>query len=232
MKICACCHIEKELDCFHSNKSRKDGKNKYCKECVKEKNKQYNQSEKGKQIKKIYNSKYQETHKEHIKEYLKEYRKSEKRKKYQKEYDKSEKRKKYFKDYNEKNKEKYNKYINQKLEKNPLFKLKKNIRCLIKYSFKNKGFQKNTKTIDILGCSIEEFKQYIEKQFEPWMSWENRGKYNGQEKYGWDIDHIIPLASAKTEEELLKLNHYTNLQPLDSYINRVIKRDKINYETK
>lgn len=40
------------------------------------------------------------------------------------------------------------------------------------------------------------------------MNWDNRGLY------GWHIDHIIPLSSAKTEEEVYKLCHYTNLQPL------------------
>ena len=59
------------------------------------------------------------------------------------------------------------------------------------------------------------------------MTWENRGKYNGELNYGWDIDHIIPLATAKTEEDLIKLNHFSNLQPLCSKINRNIKRHKI-----
>ena len=59
------------------------------------------------------------------------------------------------------------------------------------------------------------------------MSWDNYGLYNGELNYGWDIDHIIPLASATTEKELLKLNHFTNLQPLCSKINRDIKRDTI-----
>jgi hypothetical protein len=60
------------------------------------------------------------------------------------------------------------------------------------------------------------------------MTWDNYGLYNGELNYGWDVDHIIPLSSVKTEEELIKLNHYTNLQPLCSKINRYIKRVKIN----
>lgn len=56
------------------------------------------------------------------------------------------------------------------------------------------------------------------------MTWENYGKYNGELEYGWDIDHIIPLSSAKNEDDLLRLNHYTNLQPLCSKVNRDIKR--------
>ena len=53
------------------------------------------------------------------------------------------------------------------------------------------------------------------------MTWDNYDLYNGTERYGWDIDHIITTSSATTEIELLNLNHYTNLQPLCSYNNRV-----------
>ena len=56
------------------------------------------------------------------------------------------------------------------------------------------------------------------------MTWENHGKYNNSEGYGWDIDHIIPISMAKTEEDVIKLNHYSNLQPLCSKINRNVKR--------
>jgi hypothetical protein len=63
--------------------------------------------------------------------------------------------------------------------------------------------------------------------FEDWMTWDNYGKYNGSEKFGWDVDHIIPKSSATTEEELLKLNHFSNLQPLCSYINRDVKKNKL-----
>jgi hypothetical protein len=60
-----------------------------------------------------------------------------------------------------------------------------------------------------LGCSIEEVKQHLEKQFKHGMSWSNYGKG------GWHIDHKIPLASAnKNKEKLYALCHYSNLQPL------------------
>ncbi len=67
----------------------------------------------------------------------------------------------------------------------------------------------------------------MESKFDPWMTWENYGIYNGELNYGWDIDHIVPLSSAVSPEELIGLFHYTNLQPLCSKINRNIKRNKI-----
>jgi len=47
-------------------------------------------------------------------------------------------------------------------------------------------------------------------------------------KIRWDIDHIIPLQTASCEEDIVRLNHYSNLQPLCSKLNREIKRE--NYE--
>jgi hypothetical protein len=133
--------------------------------------------------------------------------------------------------YYNSNKEKiveYNKQYgkNRKLI-DPLFKLKSNIRTLIGNSIRRNGYKKLSKTELILGCSFEQFKIYLESRFEDWMSWENRGLYNGTERYGWDIDHIIPIDTAKDEIELVKLNHYSNLQPLCSKVNRDIKKHTI-----
>jgi hypothetical protein len=69
-------------------------------------------------------------------------------------------------------------------------------------------FNRNKQSLEILGCSVEEFRNHIENKFQSGMSWENYGYY------GWHIDHIIPLSSAKTEKEIYELCHYTNLQPL------------------
>ena len=111
-----------------------------------------------------------------------------------------------------------------------LFKFKKSLRSTISKSLSSKGYKKNTKTTNILGCPIGEFRLYIESKFEDWMTWENYGKYNGELNYGWDIDHIIPLSSVETEEDIIRLNHYTNLQPLCSYTNRYIKRNRLDYK--
>jgi hypothetical protein len=118
-------------------------------------------------------------------------------------------------------------YIRKRRNSDSLYKLSSVIRNSIYKSLHYKTHDKNSKTEYILGCSFEEFKIYLESKFEPWMNWENYGKYNGTLNYGWDIDHIIPLSTAKTVEDIIKLNHYTNLQPLCSYINRYIKKDNI-----
>ena len=93
--------------------------------------------------------------------------------------------------------------------------------------FRRNSYTKNSKTYEILGCTFEEFKQHLESKFELWMNWDNHGLYNGIENYGWDVDHIIPISTATTEEDVIRLNHYSNLQPLCSHINRVIKKGKL-----
>jgi hypothetical protein len=69
-----------------------------------------------------------------------------------------------------------------------------------------KNIRKNNTTFYIIGCLPNQLKEHLEKQFNGNMSWDNYGK--------WHIDHIIPLSSAKNEDEVYKLCNYTNLQPL------------------
>ena len=71
---------------------------------------------------------------------------------------------------------------------------------------KSKNLTKRNRTFSIVGCSPDELKKYLESKFVLGMSWENQGD--------WHIDHFIPLSSAQTEEQIYKLCHYTNLQPL------------------
>lgn len=121
----------------------------------------------------------------------------------------------------------YRERISLRMESDPLFKLSRNIPKLIRISIKREGYSKKSKTFSILGCTWDELKYHIESKFEPWMNWNNWGKYNGGLRHGWDIDHIIPISFGKSEFEIIRLNHFTNLQPLDSYVNRHIKRNKV-----
>jgi hypothetical protein len=87
-----------------------------------------------------------------------------------------------------------------------LFKLRCNIGKLIRISTIKQGYTKKSKTFEILGCSYEDFKQHLERQFKKGMSWDNQGQ--------WHLDHIYPVSLAKDEADLLRLNHYTNFQPM------------------
>ncbi len=88
----------------------------------------------------------------------------------------------------------------------PFYAFMEGVRSQINRAFRNKNYSKNSKTKDILGCGWDELSRHIESQFVSGMGWFNRSK--------WHVDHIIPLASAKTMDDVVRLNHYTNLQPL------------------
>ena len=115
-------------------------------------------------------------------------------------------RRKYYEKNKERIKERIKKNIKQRIQTDPLFKMRYNIRTLIYMSIKNKGYTKNSRTFDILGCDYNTFIKHIERQFTKGMTWNNHGE--------WHYDHIIPISSAQTEEEVIKLNHYTNFQLL------------------
>lgn len=193
-------------------------------------------TEEQKEAKRIYRKKYYEENKERLNHNKKEYRKNNKVKisEHNKKWlaDNKVKRTEYKKKFYQENKERIQKYDNEyrqtKIKTDPKFKIKESIRKSIIKSLKAKNFTKTSKTHEIIGCSFEEFKIHIESQWENWMNWDNYGNPKDgilEPNKTWDIDHIIPLATAITEEDIIKLNHYTNLQPLCSYTNRKIKRD-------
>lgn len=78
-----------------------------------------------------------------------------------------------------------------------------------------KNNTKNKRTLQLIGCSIEELKQHLEKKFQEGMTWSNYGRK------GWHIDHIIPISSFDLSniEEQNMCFHYTNLQPLWQFDN-------------
>jgi hypothetical protein len=207
--ICKVCNIEKELSEFPFQNKKSNKYHKHCKKC------------KAKLCRERAFKKLSEEQK--IKFLLKKEKLKLKKEAPPKikltEEEKKEKRKKTAREY-----------VRNKKNNDYLFKLKANIRTLISNSITKFSFKKKSKTSKILGCSFEEVKLYFESKFEPWMNWDNYGNPKDgiyEPNKTWDIDHITPTSNAVSEEHLLELNHYTNLQPLCSYYNRFVKSNKL-----
>ena len=211
MKKCTQCNLSKSTDNFYKDKQKKDNLTSKCKNCIKQ-----NRLE---NIEKIsFREKlYYDNNKDKILSYQLEY------------HNKNrdiilEKQKRRYK-INKENRLSYNKaYINKRYKEDNLFRFKEKVRSLIFISFKNKSINKTSNTFEILGCNYEEFKSYLEN---------NNYNFKVSDK-DMDLDHIVPISSAKNIDELLKLNHYTNFQLLPSDYNRWIKRcnlfDKEHFE--
>ncbi len=136
---------------------------------------------------------------------------------------KLKKRKEYMKQWRLNNKDKMSKqkriYYDRRMKEEEIFKLKHNISTRVRSYLKKYNYKKESSIIEILGCSPIELKRHLEKKFTEGMSWEMMGSKI-------HVDHIIPLASAQTQEEVLKLCHFSNLQPLFARDN-LIKGAKI-----
>lgn len=116
--------------------------------------------------------------------------------------------KKWRKTNPEKASESVYKSLCKRFENDPFFKFVHRLRSRTSGFIKSKKISKNNKFIKYLGCDLETFKKHIESQFRDGMNWENHSVD------GWHLDHIIPISKAETEEDLYRLCHYTNLQPL------------------
>lgn len=204
-KTCNKCGLEKDKSCFgKTTRKYKDKVYKYlktrCEDCEKEYRLNYRQKEKDRCTQ--LNKKWNALNKEKSKAYQKEWAKNNK-----------DRVKEHSKKHRSTPEFKRKEQIRQReaRENNPLAKFKHNIRTRIRHGLR--GFIKSLTSETILGCSWADAKAHIESQFKEGMTWENYGFY------GWHADHIVPLASAKTQEEVEALCHYTNLQPLWWYDN-------------
>ena len=191
---------------FHKSKHHKYGFHPYCKVCQKLKDKiryQKNHNEIRKRVKQR-RKKYPEKLKIEGQRYYQSNKETILKK--QTEYRKRPERQKRMKEIHQ-----------HRMKNDILYKLRYVLRSRI-----NKAFiRKTERSRDILGCSIEQVCQHLESQFTPQMSWNNHRIY-------WEIDHIIPLASATNIKTLRKLCHYTNLQPLEANKN-IAKGAKLDW---
>lgn len=256
-KICKGCGLEKTLDLFGKNTTYADGHDGKCKKCRATYHKEYvkKNADKKKEYRKKYYQKnkelihakqkqyyeknreiilskaarYRDAHREEINQYFRARYRANRRQLLdsRKDYNEAhrEERRIYLKEYYRKNKEHLTKqnYKTQRerIKREPIYKLKRQVGLLIWRSFNQRGYVKPARSEKILGCKLESFTSYLKQT---WLD-----KY-GTEWVGQPchIDHIIPLATAKTEADVIKLCHYTNLRLLTPKDN-MEKSDSLDY---
>ena len=210
MKRCNKCQEEKQLEAFSKNKRTSDGLERRCRTCERARCKSTYIKRRDKALAKC--KEYREANREYYEQKIREWR---------------EANPDYFKQWHIANPG-HNTRWYKTYKPSLMFRARHSVRTRLWHMIKSKNWNKPATTYELVGCSWEELMQHIESQFEPWMNESNYGKcIPGESNVGWDIDHIIPLASAETEEDLIKLCHYTNLKPVCSNYNRYIKRDRL-----
>lgn len=197
MKKCSKCGEDKELDEFHKDKTRSLGVVPACKSChAQYHKKRYSDPEVVK--------KFQENNRQYKQENKDKIKQQKEAKKLTEEYKNKQKIKRIkFKQNNPD----YAKNTMRARRKNPIHKLAMQMRGVINKAYKKIGISKNHPMLTHVGISIPELQVHLINS-----ALRNYGFYLYDENY--HIDHIVPLSSAASEEALLALNHYTNLQLL------------------
>lgn len=225
-KVCSKCRIEKELEEFYKKTAAKDGRKSACKVCLTPLNKENWKKYYSKNRKDLLKKKgiygvvyYKENKKELNSKSAKYYQVNKERIKVRKKKYNEENKTKLTKRRRERNKENY-----QLKKIDSLYMLKNKLSRLLRHHLNNLNVTKTQKLEKTLGLSVTDMKVHL-----------NNNPYGfviGQDKI--DIDHIIPISTVSTKKEIIKLNHYTNMQLLPSYYNRHIKSnnswDKEHFE--
>ena len=126
--------------------------------------------------------------------------------KYQKQWNDKKRGEGYWKQYSDGSY--WNEYHKRRRREDPHYSLYLNLRSRISNLLS--GHTRSKRTQEIIGLPLDQFREYIEMNWGEGMNWENYGYGDGK----WVIDHHIPISSAETENEIYKLNHYTNLKPM------------------
>lgn len=179
-KICSKCKQEKSLCDFSKDTTQKLGVSCQCKKCKRE-----------------YQAKHRQKNLEKIKERDAKYRR-----------ENPEKIKERNAKYRRENPEKRNAYFRKRYKNDEDFRITSILRSRLRQALKSQSAKKSKRTLELVGCSIDELWKHLEKQFKDGMTRQNLGK--------WHIDHIKPcsLFNLTDPEQQKECNNYKNLQPL------------------
>lgn len=190
MKICTKCKKEKSIKEFYKHSGQKSGLHPNCKECVKI----------------FYNEKYASSAQVKARKAELQHARWHSDTSWRELH--SIRNRQYFLKHKEQMVERGRQYNANRREVDLEFKIRGNLRARLNTALKTNV--KAGSSVTDLGCSIDEFKTYLESKFQSGMTWENWSKT------GWHIDHIKPLASfdLTNPEQFRQAAHFTNLQPL------------------
>jgi len=213
IKKCSKCEEVKSADEFNKDKKYADGLFCWCKGCMKEYKKTYD---------KQY---YQATKEKHKSNYQRWYKDNQQRRK--------DYKKKWYKENRERVLEGAREYVAANRERirkqqtirnqNPVMRLRNAVSHAVYSAItRNKGGKDGESVLQYLPYTIEQLKEHLEKQFEPWMTWENYGE--------WHLDHVYPqsklLYDSMEHPNFQKCWAIENLQPLEAKEN-IRKGDKV-----
>lgn len=149
------------------------------------------------------------------------------------------------KEWRLKNPQKYKEIVLRKSKKQrqkPTSKIKAHVSRQINFALHRSGNSKQGNSVlKFLSYSVQELKEHLEKQFEPWMTWSNYGIYReskwiekDQSTWTWQIDHIIPQSdlpySSMKEINFQKCWSLSNLRPLSAKQNIMDGSNRIRHK--
>lgn len=231
-KNCSCCKETKELDLFVKDKYSRDGRKSLCLKCSRIKDAEYNKKNKearAAKVRKWYseNREYAiamnvlQNKKRHLKKRGIDFeidfvKKSDLIVSEPPEIAQARARLRK-KEHNSKleTKRKNCERIKNKYKNDPGYKIQKLCRTRIVQELKDVNLKKTNRTVDLLGCSLEEAKRHIESQWKEGMNWDNHGLWKIGEPMTWHIDHIIPcdFFDLTDNKQLFICFNWKNLRP-------------------
>ena len=193
MKKCAKCNSEKPLSNFSNDKKSKDGKMSNCKECMKSHFKKYYTKNKKEHIQRqkdkynndpVYKEKQNEASRQHY-------------------YDNREWYRKKSDEWGKNNPDRIRELSRERYRRlsrtDGQYRLESSTRNKILQALNNYLTNQIDSIIPELGCRMSYYCQFLQSQFYPEMSWDNRNTV-------WEIDHIVPTSYGGSF-------HYTNTRP-------------------
>jgi hypothetical protein len=235
METCTKCGIEKDDSCFSKSKIGVRGLKPRCKECSKKDNAQYRLTHPDQSIQ------YYANNKDKIRKYQQEHTEEYKERQRKRRVAKKEELREKKRAYDAGRKAERNAKLKDRRKNDPSFRIRSIVSRSIHIALKRNGSSKNGKSCNnYLPQTIAKIRTHLESLFEPWMTWNNQGKYDpktwkddDQSSWTWQLDHIVPRADlpyvSMEDDNFKKCWNISNLRPYPSKWNVIEGVTKVRH---